>query len=588
VIDLCPVGALTSKPARYQARAWELIQRDSIAPHDSVGSNIHLHVRRDEVMRVVPRGNEAVNECWISDRDRFSYEGLSSEDRLHHPMLKEGGKWKEVSWDQALEAAASSLTSAGDNLGTLVSPVSTLEEMYLSQKLTRGLGSNNIDHRLRQTDFRNADADPGQPWLGQSIEALETNKATLLVGSNIRKDQPLLGLRVRKSVMAGGTAMVINPIDYKFNFHVAVNDIVSPSGMLNELAGVASAAGCKGGSLHKLIDSATVEETHKTIAEQLQAAAQQGIILLGNYAASHPDFTLMRALAAMIAEKTGVAHGVIPEAGNASGAWIAGAVPHRLPAGANAQNVGLHVAAMLEQQQSAYLLVNVEPAMDLADPVNAMQRLTTANTVALTPFKSESLLATADILLPIGTFAETSGTFVNAQADLQSFSGAVPPVGEARPAWKVLRVLGNMTNLEGFEYVTSQDVLDELTDGFKSAPDNSLQADTAGEAELQASGLERIADVPIYAADAIVRRSSVLQHTADAWKAGIRISRSTADEAGLSVGDQAVLTCAEGETAQAEIITDDRVTDGAVWYPAAVPGAEKLSRLFGEVTLTKG
>ncbi len=587
VIDLCPVGALTSKPARYQARAWELVQRDGIAPHDSVGSNIHLHVRRDQVMRVVPKDNEAVNECWISDRDRFSYEGLFAEDRLQTPMIREGGKWKQVSWEEALEATADALKAAGRNLGTLVSPMATLEEMYLAQKLARGLGSNNIDHRLRQTDFRNADADPLQPWLGQNIAELENNNAVLLIGSNIRKDQPLLGLRLRKAAMNGTAVMAINPIDYDFNFELAASSVVAPSLMVSELAAVAKAAGCQSDSLQSLIDAASTEESHKAMAESLQSA-EQGIVLLGNYAGSHPDFTVLRALAAAIAEKTGVAFGVIPQAGNSTGAWVAGAVPHRLPAGATTDNVGLNTAAMLEQQQSVYLLLEVEPSMDFADPVKAMDRLSTAKTIALTSYKSDSLLLSADILLPIGSFAETSGSYINAQADLQSFSGAIPPLGEARPAWKVLRVLGNMTNQDGFDYQSSQDVLDEISGQYESKPDNKLNAETAAELALKPASLERVADVPIYASDAIVRRSRALQHTTDAWKVAIRINAVTASSAGLADGDQGALSCDGGEAMQAQVIIDDRVTDGTVWYPAAVPGSEKLSRLFGEVTLTKG
>ena len=587
VIDLCPVGALTSKPARYQARAWELVQRDGIAPHDSVGSNIHMHVRRDKVMRVVPRDNEAVNECWISDRDRFSYEGLYAEDRLETPMIKEDGKWKQVSWEEALEAAASTLKAAGGKLGTLVSPTATLEEMFLAQKLTRALGSNNIDHRLRQTDFRNADADPSQPWLGQAIADLESNNATLLIGSNIRKDQPLLGLRVRKSSMNGTAVMAINPMDYDFNFALAENITVSPSQMINELAAVAKAAGCQGADLQSLIDTAEVGGTHKVMADALQSA-EQGIVLLGNHAVNHPDYTLLRSLASALAEKTGVAFGVIPQAGNSAGAWLAGAVPHRVAAAETAENAGLDAAGMLEQQQSVYLLVEVEPTMDLADPVKAMEKLTTANTVALSSYKSDSLMLTADILLPIGSFAETSGTYVNAQADLQSFNGAMPALGEARPAWKVLRVLGNMTGQQDFEYLSSQQVLDELTARFEIKPDNTLKAKTSGDVSLKSGSLERVADVPIYATDAIVRRSRALQHTADSWKAAIRMNAATASSAGLSAGDQAVLSCKQGEMIQAEVVIDDQVIDGTVWYPAAIPGSEKLSRLFGEITLTKG
>jgi len=565
IIDLCPVGALTSKPSRFQARAWELTQAEGIAPHDCVGSNIYIHTRRNQVMRVVPKDNEAVNECWISDRDRFSYQGIYAEDRLQQPMLKEDGKWKTVSWEEALEAAAATLKSADGSLGTLVAPTSTLEEMSLAQKLTRALGSNNIDHRLRQTDFRNADADPSQPWLGQSFEDLENNNATLIVGSNIRKDQPLLGHRLRKSALAGGAVMAINPVEYDYNYAFAVENIVAPSAMLGDLAAVAKAAGCSASGLQSIIDGATVE-------------------LLGNFAVSHPDFTLMRGLAAAIADKTGCIYGVIPESANSAGAWVAGAVPHR---GTKLDPNGLNTADMLDQLQTAYLLINVEPAKDLADPVNAKTRLSAAKTVAITSYKTDCLLETADVLLPAGTFAETSGSYMNAQGDIQSFGGAIPALGESRPAWKILRVLGNLTGAEGFEYQSSQDVLDELTGAFESKPDNTLQAETSGDAVLTASVLERVADVPLYATDSIVRRSNALQHTTDAWNGAVRINAVTAQSNGLSEGDAASLSAAEGESVQLKVVIDDRVADGAAWYPAAVNGSENLSRLFGEVTLTK-
>lgn len=587
IIDLCPVGALTSKPARFQARAWELSQKDSIAPHDAVGSNIHVHIRRDQVMRVVPKENEAVNECWLSDRDRFSYQGLYAEDRLKQPMLKTDGKWKEVSWEQALEAAAATLKAAGNNIGTLVSPISTVEELYLAQKLTRGLGSNNIDHRLRQADFRNADADPSQPWLGQSIASLESNDATLLIGSNIRKDQPLLGHRIRKSANNGGKVMVINPVEYDFNYALAIEHLVVPSELLNSLAAVAKAAGCKAAGVQSIIDAATVSDEHKAIAEAL-STAEQGSVLLGNFAVSHPDYTLIRAVAAALAEQTGCKYGAIPESGNTVGAWAAGAVPHRISGGKTAETTGLNVSEMLDQQQSVYLLLNVEPSRDVANPVAAQARLSKAKTIAMSSYKTECLLDTADILLPVGSFAETSGSFINAQADLQSFNGVVKPLGEARPAWKVLRVLGNLTDVEGFDYESSSDVLAEFNSEYQSAPDNALKADAAGEPQLSVSKLQRVADVPIYASDIVVRRAHALQLTADQTAGVVRVNAATADDCGLSSGDQAAIGCEEGEVVTAQVVIDERVIDGTAWYPAAVTGSEKLSRLYGEITLTKG
>jgi len=589
IIDICPVGALTSKPARYQARAWELTQSAGIAAHDSVGSNIFFHVRRNQIIRVVPRTNEAVNECWISDRDRFSYQGIYADDRLAEPMLKSDGKWKTVSWDEALEAAAASLKACGSSIGTLVSPNSTLEEMYLAQKLTRALGSANVDHRLQQSDCRNAEADPILPWLGQSIAQLENNQATLLFGSNIRKDQPLLGLRLRKAVMAGNQVMAINPVDYDFNFEQSQSIISKPSAMLGDLAAVARAAAVCVDGLQAIVDAAVVTATHQQIADNLKNA-QSATVLLGNLAQSHPDFSLIRAIADALCTQTGAVLGLISPAANSAGGWASGSVPHRLPGGENASQAGLCAQQMLTQQQAGYLLVNVEPECDLLDINLATEKLSKAKTIALTSFKSALLMETADILLPVGTFAETSGSYLNTQAELQSFGGCITPLGDARPAWKVLRVLGNMTDCEGFDYQSSQDVVDELLQAGEINADNSLRCASHGEAELTDSALERVGDSAIYSSDSLVRRSAALQHTTDAWGDCIRISESTATDNAVNHGDAVAIASAgsDAEAMMSTVVIDNRVPAGAVWLPAAVSGTHNLTRLFGEVTLTKG
>ena len=324
VIDLCPVGALTAKPSAYQARSWELSEYDGVAPHDGLGSNLHLHVRRNRLMRVVPRENEGVNQTWISDRDRFSYQGLYSDDRLQRPMLRENGKLREADWQEALMAAARALKDApGSRIGALISPSATLEEHYLATRLLRGLGSNNIDHRLRQGDFRGDAADPALPWLGQRIADLSTNQATLLVGSWLRKDQPMLNHRVRQSKIDGAQVMAINPVAYDFNYELDVDIVCVPSAMTTELAGVAAALGAD-----TLGISVAPDPAHSAIAESLKNAAQ-GTVLLGNAALMHPDFSLLRALTAGIAAAAGVTLGFVGSGSNDCGAWMAGAVPHR-------------------------------------------------------------------------------------------------------------------------------------------------------------------------------------------------------------------------------------------------------------------
>jgi NADH-quinone oxidoreductase subunit G len=587
VIDLCPVGALTSKPFRYRARAWELVQRDGVAPHDCVGSNVHVHVRRGEVLRVVPRDNEAVNEVWISDRDRYGYAGLGV-DRLEQPMVKREGQWRAVDWQTALTAAASALKAAGPELRALVSPSATLEEMYLAQKLARGLGSPHVDHRLRQVDFRGDGADPALPWLGRPIAALERNAATLLVGSNVRKDQPLLGLRLRKSTLQGGAVGVVNPLDFDFNFDVAARGIVPPSGMLGALAGIAKALGAHvGGRLSSLMDEVVPGASELAIAELLRREGPKSV-LLGPIAQAHPDFSLLRALAAAIAEAGGAALGFLSDGANGAGAVLAGCLPHRAAGGA-ATATGEPAAMMLGAPRKAVLLLGIEPDLDLAAPAEAMRALAGSNAVvALSAFRSAALEACADILLPVAAFTETSGTFVNCQGDWQGFEGVVTPPGAARPAWKVLRVLGNLADLPGFDQDASEQARDELQALCAGlTPDNALRGIVDAAPRLAPGrGLERVGPVPPYAVDALVRRSAPLQATVDAQSALARVAPALAARLGIADGDR--VTVGQGDGGGSfPVARDDRVPDGCVWLPAGVPGTEGLGAAFGELSVAR-
>ncbi len=582
VIDLCPVGALTAKPSRFKARAWELIQYAGIAPHDGVGSNLHLHVRRDRLIRVVPRDNEAFNQTWISDRDRFSYQGLYSDDRLERPMLRENGRLREVDWQQALQAAAKALKDAApEQVGALVSPSATLEEQYLTARLMRGLGSANIDHRLRQSDFRGDAGDPALPWLGQPIADLAGNQATLLVGSWLRKDQPLLNHRVRQSVHAGGQVMAINPVAYDFNYEFDVDVVCLPSAMSTELAGVAAALGAD-----TLGITVEPDQAHRAIADALKAA-ERGTVLLGTAAAMHPDFAILRALAANIAATSGVTLGFVGSGSNDCGAWMAGAVPHRLAGGKPAEVSGLNAHDMLAQTRELYLTVGFEPEMDVADPARMAAAMGAGRVIALTSYLSPWLREHADILLPVAAFAETSGTFVNIEGVAQGFNGVVAPPGEARPAWKVLRVLGNLTDLEGFDYADSNEVRDELLAACAGLqPDNTVGS--LGTARPQAAGgaWERIGGVPMYAADAVTRRAHALQLTPDAWGSVLRLNAAAAASLGVEDG-AAVRVIQDGASAEFPLRIDDAVPDGCVWLPTAVPGSEALGPAFASVSVEK-
>ncbi|EGW54188.1 NADH-quinone oxidoreductase subunit G [endosymbiont of Tevnia jerichonana (vent Tica)] len=589
IIDLCPVGALTSKPFRFSARAWELVQVEGIAPHDAVGSNINLHLRGNRVMRVHPRDNESINESWISDRDRFSYEGLNSDNRLTSPMVKKNGEWQESSWEMALEMAAAGLreVGSGDQIGSLVSPTSTLEELYLAQKITRGLGSNHIDHRLRQGDFRLDGAEPELAWLGMPIADLEQLDAALLVGCNLRKEQPILGHRLRKAVLDGADIRYITPLQLDLNY-VAEQQVCSPAEMVSRLAAIAGALGAStDGALGKLIKAAKADEAAKAAANALKQA-NNACVMLGALASAHPDYSILCGLAAAVAEAAAAKLALVPAAANSVGARLAGAAPHLLPGAKRAADSGNDALKMLKLPLKAYLLMGVEPAADCWDPAVAQSALKSADlVVALTTHRTASLDSCADIQLPVAAFAETAGSYVNAAGEWQSFRGAVKPQGEARPAWKVLRVLGNLLDLQGFDYTACEEVRDELAAVCDGAiPDNQVGRVESVELASGGSSLMRVGEVPIYASDLLVRQAKSLQQTGDARAALIRVNGKVARQAGLEDG-ASVVADQNGNRAELLLQVDERVPAGCVWIPSGLEGTQALGPQFGEVTLEK-
>jgi NADH-quinone oxidoreductase subunit G len=526
IIDLCPVGALNNKPYRYQARAWEMTQHPLVSPHDSVGTNIYAHVLRGRVMRIVPRQNDDINETWIADRDRYSYEGIYSADRLQKPMIREGDAWREVDWQTALQLAAEKLgkiarDSNGEQLGLLASPSSTLEELHLAARVARGLGSNNLDHRLRRSDFRDQAADPIFPWLGCSINELERMNTVLIVGSNLRKEAPMLAHRVRKAAVAGAKVSFVNPVKYEYLFPVAGYLASNGVGMIDHLAGVLSAACQATGrsapiAAATFISAAQVTDQQRAIATQL-TQGEKRLVLLGELAQRDADYSALRSLAAALAEVTGAQLGYLPEGGNAVGAHLVGVLPHRSAAGQKTATIGLGVADMLAARLKAYVLVGaIEPDKDIAT-TGALDAFKLAECViALTPYAGAKEYA--HIILPIGTFAETSGTYVNLEGRWQSVPGAAKPVGEARPGWKVLRVLGNLLNLPNFDYESAEQVRDEVKSQIGEVkPNNAFE----GKATVARTATrERPMDVPIYSVDPIVRRATALQQTVDGLAAG--------------------------------------------------------------------
>ncbi len=577
MIDICPVGALTSKPFRYSARTWELSRRKSVSPHDSTGANLIVQVKSNRVMRVVPLENEDVNECWIADRDRFSYESLNSDDRLTQPMVKQNGEWHATDWTTALEYVSRSLTEikqqhGAQRIGAIGSAHSTVEELHLLAKLVRGLGSENIDHRVRHADFT---APEGVRWLGTSIASLSTLQRVLVVGSFLRKDHPLFAARLRQAARQGAKVHSLHAVQDDWLMPVASSLTVAPSGWVQALAEIAAAVAAEKGVSAPL--SANVTDAAKAVATSLLSGERKAV-LLGNAAAQHPQASGLLSLANWIGEQTGATVGYLTEAGNTVGAQLVNALPGQ---------GGLNAQQMLTGSLKACLLLNTEPAFDAANPAAAVRSLQDAAfVVALTPFKNAAL-DVADVLLPIAPFTETSGTFVNAEGRVQSFHGVVKPLADARPAWKVLRVLGNLLGLGGFAQETSEEVRAEALGDVATVParlSNKTSAPVKPSAATTA--LERVSDVMIYASDSLVRRATSLQLTKDARPPVAGLSASLWAELGLK--DNAAVRLSQGDaiavlTAQ----LDPTLAANAVRVPAGHPATAALGAMFGPITVEK-
>jgi len=592
VIDLCPVGALTAKPSRFTARAWEMVQHESIAPHDCMGSNVLMHTFRNQVVRVVPKENEEINETWLADRDRFAYEGLSSDERLTVPMVKTDGQWQEVDWDTALHKAVGGITKllseqGGEQLGAIASPSMTVEELFLLQKMMRNVGSGNVDHRIGQVDFTDQDDEPVFPWLGQSIADLETNDAILLVGSNIRNDQPIAGHRVRKAALAGARIMAVNSVDYDFNFSLTAKKIISPAKLLQELGAILKALAAASNTtlptgLVALVINVEVDSTHEKIAKELNGANNASVIL-GLDAFAHPHFASLRAIANQIAVLSSSKLCYLSNGSNSAGAALSGAVPHRGPAGDSTPLKGKSVTDMFASKLAGYILLGVEAELDCTASAAAIEALKQAQfVVSMNAFCNEQMKEYADVLLPIAPFSETSGTFVNAEGRWQSFEGAVAPLGEVRPGWKVLRVLGNLFECAGFEYVTSREVLNEVQAlTANTSLSNDMSWNCPASLVIDAQGFESIVDRPMYAGDALVRRATSLQNVAQQRQFAIRVNQNVASHVGLTDGEQALARKNDMEL-MLPVVIDERVPDDGVLVSFLPHGSTT-----GEVTLSR-
>lgn len=584
MIDVCPVGALTSKPFRYSSRTWELTRKKSVAPHDSLGSNLVVQTKGATVMRVVPLENEELNECWISDRDRFSYEGLNSPDRLTRPMIRQGGEMREVDWQTALAHAAKLLSAARDqhgpaSIGLLASPQSTLEELYLSQKLMRGLGSDNVDFRPRQHDFSADGKRAGIPWLGMKLAELGALDRVLVVGSFLRKDHPLLANRFRQAAKRTQQVNLVHVADDEHLIKVKNKLIVSPSGLAAALGGILAAlADIKSQARPQGLTEVSIDDKARAIATSLASGRAPGIFL-GGTAEQHPDAAHLHALAQEMARLCGARLGFLGTAANSVGGYLANCIP--------GDKGGLNARSMLEAPCKVFVLLNLEPELDAHDPNSAMRAIKAANSViVMSPFRTRAT-EYAEVLLPISPFTETSGSYVNIEGRMQSFNAAVKPLGDSRPAWKVLRVLGNLLGASGFDFDTSEAVRDSAcrAEDIAARLDNGIVGIDLAFAQSEYF-LERIADVPIYFSDGIVRRAESLQLTKDAREPRAILNSATAVKLGLAAGVKVKVRQGKGE-AVVSLAVDERVPANCVRLAAAHPVTSALGPMFGELSLER-
>lgn len=579
MIDLCPVGALTSKPFRYSARTWELSRRKSISAHDSLGANLTVQVKNNRVMRVVPLENESINECWISDKDRFAYEGLNSEDRLTKPMLKQGGQWQETDWQTALEYVAHGLKNIKAEHGSesiigVASPNSTVEELGLMRRVVNGLGSDSIDFRLRQSDFSLGEG--FKPWLGMSIVEFSHLKNIFIVGSFVRKDHPLLTAKLRQAVKSGAKLDLLHASDDDLLIKVHQKAILAPSQWASFLAevivaisekkGLERPAGCEG---------IQASSTAKEIAANLSSG--QAGIFLGNVAAQHPEASKLHMLAQWIAKNSGANLGCLTEAANTVGGYLVGAVP----TSDRKQNI-------FEKNGKAYLMLHTEVELDVADPVTAKSRLENAEmVVVMSSFKQG--LDYADVLLPVAPFSETSGTFINCEGRVQSFNGVVKPLGDTRPAWKVLRVLGNLLGLSNFNFESSESVREEILGPDQesvAARLNNFVDGFVSYVPVSSSGMERVSDVPIYRTDGIVRRAQSLQQTRDAKSLQIGLSQTQLNRIGINSGDF-VRVVQGANSIVLPAVLNAGLAESVVRIPVAFQETAKLGAMFGQVQVER-
>ncbi|MFW0039310.1 MAG: NADH-quinone oxidoreductase subunit NuoG [Coxiella endosymbiont of Dermacentor silvarum] len=611
IIDICPVGALTDKPARYQERGWELHEVFSIAPHDCVGGNIFLHSRQKasapqrKIMRAVPCENEMINETWMSDRDRFSHFGLYHPSRIYQPRIKKEGRWIEVAWEEAFkiitDRTKALIKKYGVNqLGALVSPNSSIEELYLFQKWFRGLGSSNIDHRVRWQDFSDQDKFATFPNLGLPIAEIEKLNAILLIGSNIRFEQPLISHRINKACSEEAKVLAINPMDFPFVFDLEEKLIVSPTTLVNALAQVAKVLG--GNIVPKILKGVCSERKAKKIAEILKASRKVAIFL-GEHALHHENAAVIRALAQFIGQQSEASLGLLTEGANSAGAWLTGAIPHRGPAGKHLTEIGLDAKKMLMKHPlKAYFILNLELELDCAYPAEAVHALKSAElVVSLTTFTNPKMETYADIMLPIAPFSESDGAFMNVEGRFQSFSAASVPERDSQVGWKVLRVLGNYFELPGFNYKTIQEVRHEIARTIpeiewdirqkihleKRRSSFSLSSGSTLKSQEGDSKLTRLAPWPMVRVDNLVRRSKPLQETLSDQMISIGLNNQTASQLEFTAGE--LITAIQGDSRIIlPLLIENRLANNTVLLASGLGETASFGQAETAITLKRG
>lgn len=592
IIDLCPVGALTSKPFQYSARAWEMSQLDSVAPHDCLGSNVHLHTRRNKLMRVVPRENDNINETWLSDRDRYSYLGINSKNRAGHPQIKQNGQWKQVDWQTALKFATDGIAKVlkahgSEHMSALASPSATLEELYILQKLMREIGVNNIDHRIQQMDFRDQNNQPAMPTSSLIYSELENQDAILIIGSNIQREVPLAGIRLRKASLNNAKIYAINPVNYDMNFELADKKIVVPNEIATELAKIIICLVDNTQDLPEQIQSLILgleaDDTSKAIAASLRMP--NAVIVTGAISENMPDASLIRTFISIITELTHAKTLRLTHGSNSAGAWLAGMIPHRGVAGKSIEAEGLNAKDSIDAKLKCYLLMGVEPEFDFLNPFGARQAMIGAEfVVMLSAFDTESMREYADVILPIAPFAETSGTYINVDQTWQTVKGAIAPFEDSRPAWKVLRVLGNFMHKNGFDYDSSEGILAEIK-SFSDVMAPSKYLPFYPESILVCKHkLVRVGEWPLYRNDAIVRNAQALQDCAAAEQACIRVHPATASR--LKLDETATVSQGDIEITL-PLKRDERVAQDVVWVANAMPETADLGHAFSAITIKR-